>query len=780
MVPHINVKYIAQHVTRRMRRLVVAEKNIAAMRIATILSDGKAKRKNLGGVQIFEFERDESCYTVIGLRGHVVSLDYPEEYNDWHNIKISDLITVDPVKTIDSSSQRLFKSLKKIVQDTDEIVIATDYDREGELIGVEILDELEWKETAVYRARFSALTRAEIIDAFDNLTEIDFKLASAAETRQIIDLKWGAALTRFLSITTKQRGKDYLSAGRVQSPTLALIVDREREIEEFIPIHFWQIFADLTKTDSENRFSATHSTGRFDEKEAAEKIFNRIKEAKTAVVTEYETETKNEYPPTPFNTTQFLVEASKLGLSAAAAMKIAEQLYTDGYISYPRTDNTVYPRSLNLRRILDTLSSTEFGGYVRVLLAQETLKPSRGRVTTTDHPPIYPTAAAKKAELKGNKWKIYELVCRRFLATLSPPSNVEDQRAGIDIESELFIAKGRKLLSPGWREIYVYWKFDGAPIPALSVGESLRIERMRFKEDKTKPPSRFTQGTLVQDMERRGLGTKSTRHETIQKLYDRKFVHGSRIRPTPIGIAVIVALENHARDITDEKMTSVLEKDMDSITRGEQTQDEVIEESQAMLEDVVKMLETHREAIAADIKIALDKQKYLGKCPTCGKGELRLIRTRGGKRFIGCSDYPKCKTTFPVPATGHVEPTKETCPSCNSPMVRAPERGGNSECVCINPDCSDRKKDSDIGKCPSCGSRLRIVYSSRGKRFLGCEGYPECKTTYPLPQKGGVIATEKSCETCNAPIVKIISKGKRPWVFCVNMDCESKKRDKSG
>ncbi|MEM2839393.1 MAG: DNA topoisomerase I [Thermoplasmata archaeon] len=763
-----------------MRKLIISEKNHAAMRIATILSEGKARRRNLQGVQVFEFERPDGSYSIIGLRGHLVALDYPKKFNDWNGIAIKELVTVEPVKTVEPSSGRILSALKRLAADADEIIIATDYDREGELIGVETLEELGWKKK-VTRVKFSALTKAEVLDAFKNPGEVDFKLAAAAETRQVIDLKWGAALTRFLSITSGQIGRDFLSVGRVQSPTLALIVDREREIESFVPEKFWEIIADCTETGKESPiFHALHSNGKFKDKHKAHDIVEKLKHIRTGTVIEFSSEKKIDYPPHPFNTTQFLAEASKLGLSAAQAMKIAEDLYTDGYISYPRTDNTVYPQSLSLRQILKDLEHTEFSEYAKEILSQDTIRPSRGRTTTTDHPPIYPTSGAKRNELKGNHWTIYELVCRRFLATLYPPATYEEKNADIMIDDEKFEATGRHLLDSGWRKVYIYWKFDEKWLPDLAKGGFIDVKHVKLKEGETKPPARYTQGTLIQEMEKRGLGTKSTRHEILQKLYDRKFVHGSRIRPTPIGNAVIVALENHAREVTDEKMTATLEKDMDLIAKGEQTEEDVIEESQAMLEDIVKVLDSNKDAIAFDIKAALNRQKILGKCPTCGTGELAVIRMRGGKRFIGCSNYPECRTAYPVPAMGHIEPTGNVCSYCKAPVVRVPEKGPKASPMCINPKCESRLKASDMGKCVNCGARLRLVFSARGKRFLGCERYPDCKTTYPLPQKGGVIFSGEHCKICGAPIIKIISKGRHPWTLCANIKCDSKKSSDKG
>jgi len=757
-----------------MRKLVICEKGSAASRISTILSDGSAKRKSVSGVSVFDFERDGGRYSVIGLRGHLIEIDYPEEYNDWNSISIPELVKIDAIKIVQPSVKRILNALRKLSQDSDEIIIATDYDREGELIGVETLEELTW-DRPVGRARFSALTRREILDAFETLVGVDYRLAAAAETRRIIDLKWGAALTRFLSIATGQTGKEYLSVGRVQSPTLAFIVDREREIEEFIPEPFWKIIVQLTKESGGETFQAQHAEGEFRDKDRANEIYLRVKKEKSGKVDSYNSETKEEYPPIPFNTTQFLAEANNLGITPAQAMRTAEELYISGYISYPRTDNLVYPKSLSLRGILNNLVDTEFGDYANRILSMDSIRPSRGKKSTTDHPPIYPTSAAKRDELKGNKWKIYELVCRRFLATVSPSSKVRIQTAELKIAEEPFIARGRELLEPGWREIYTYWRFDGTPIPELAQGELLNVENAKLKEDKTKPPTRYSQGTIIQKMEKEGIGTKSTRHDTVQKLYERKFVHGSSIRPTPIGTTMIVALENHADIVTNTKMTSHLEYEMDRIAKGETEQEDVIEESQAMLETIVETLQMNEKDIVSDIRSALKKQNHLGKCPKCGKGEMMIIRLRGGNRFIGCSNYPECNANFPVPAMGHIEPTSEICGKCNSPMVRTPERGKKAGNICINPECEENRRNNVMGNCPTCGGGLRLIFSSRGKRFLGCEKYPDCRTTFPLPQKGGLEYAGKGCDACGAPIVKIITKGRRPWILCVNPECPSKK-----
>jgi len=754
-----------------MRRLIISEKNLAARRIALILSNNTHKSKSVDGVQTFTFSRDGDEYTVLGLRGHIIELDYPDEYQkDWDAISPKDLVYVKPVKKVEPSARKIMSALKKLADASDEIVVATDFDREGELIGAEALAEANVSR-AVRRARFSALTKAEIERAFAELAELDHKLAASAETRQLIDLAWGAALTRFISLASGQLGKDFLSVGRVQSPTLALIVDREREIKQFVPTPYWEVRADLRKGDA---FNASHKHGRFYDKEEAHRAVSKAKLAKTAtVVSVVETE-NNEYPPIPFNTTTFLMEANKLGLSASQAMKIAEDLYTAGYISYPRTDNTVYPPSLGLRYILEKLRGSEFAKEVEEILAQESLRPSRGKKSTTDHPPIHPVEAATKADLKGNSWAVYELVTRRFLATLAPACVSRTTKVDIDIGGEPFESEGYNIVSPGWRRYYPYYRAKEVTLPRLAQGDPAEVLRVHSGERKTSPPERYTQGSLVKKMEELGLGTKSTRHETIQKLYDRRFVKGTRsIQPTESGIAVIEALEQHAKDITNAKMTAHLESDMDMIANGELEQAEVVEESQAMLDDIMEVLEKHKKEVGEAIRKALREQHTLGQCPACKTGQLMQIRSKNGP-FAGCSNFPQCKNTYPLPHGMLVLATGETCPVCGAPRVRMVARGQAPTTVCIDPRCPSAIKERHLGKCPSCGKDIRVVQSRKGKRFAGCSGYPECKVMYPLPQQGRIVATGTTCETCGAPMVSVVKQNRGRWTLCLNIDCPSK------
>jgi len=667
-------------------KLVVCEKNISARRIAEILSGGKARGLKVGKTPVYEFTKNNEKWRVIGLRGHIINLDFPSDFNKWNRISPVDLIDVDPVKKV--SEKNIAASLKTLVDNNPFLIVATDYDREGELIGVEVIDLLKEynKDLAdVKRARFSAITGYEIKNAFDKLVEVDYNLSSAGETRQIIDLIWGAVLTRFISLVSHRFGKDFLSIGRVQSPTLALLVEREREIKNFVSKPFWKIIATLKKGKS---FDATHVEGQFWDKEKVDNVFDRVKSCKKAVVVKVEKKVMRELPPSPFNTTSFLEAASYLGLSASRAMSVAEELYMYGLISYPRTDNTVYPSSLNIKSILNKLIDSKFSKEANMVLTNGRSSPTRGKKKTTDHPPIHPVGVPRNIKLNSDQQKVYDLVVRRFLSTLAKDAVSETVNVVFDINGEKFKSEGYRLIEPNWRSIYIYFKERKKVLPELFEKEEIDVSGIVLKEDKTKPPARYTQGSLIAKMEQLGLGTKSTRHEIISKLYSRKYITLSPLAPTPTAFAVIDALGDC--DVVKPRMTAKLEKEMDEISEGKRTLEDAVNDSREMLRKVMKSLEKDKLKIRDSIRDAEREQKKVGKCPVCGK-DMVIRQSKKGKRFVGCTGYPECKNTYSLPQKGNIIFTDKTCGKCNAPVVRVKSPGKRAWELCLNSECSAKK-----------------------------------------------------------------------------------------
>jgi DNA topoisomerase-1 len=516
--------------------------------------------------------------------------------------------------------------------------------------------------------------------------------------------------------------------GRVQTPLLALVVDREKDIKSFTPTPYWELYATFS---NEEEFVAGHVGNRFIEKAKADAILARL--GKAGRVVDYRKEPKAEYPPIPFSTTEFIRAAASIGFSAANAMRVAENLYVNGWISYPRTDNTVYPASLNLREVVSQFTGGEFAKYAERLLAQGSLKPTRGKKETTDHPPIYPVASARKSDLRADEWRVYELVVSRFFATLAPPAEWEVRSACVDVNGEKFKAAGSMLSTPGWRLYYPYGMPKEELLPELKINEELRVGDVKLDEKLTKPPVRYGQGKLVKMMEDLGLGTKSTRHEAIQKLYARSYVHGNPPQPTNTAFAVVEALEKYADLITKPDMTSRLEADMDNIAEGKIKEEDVVKESQGMLETIFGELEGNQKEIRDVLYDGLRGDKLIGKCPSCGK-DLLVRKSKKGGRFIGCDGYPECNFILPLPRMGTVVVTDKSC-----------EKHGISHIKIVN----GGSKPWDLG-CPQCN------YEEWQKKNAEKKITPVKKSSEPAkkPARKAKASGKKTAEGSGTPLIK--------------------------
>jgi DNA topoisomerase-1 len=671
-------------------RLIISEKANAAKKIAQFLAEGPVKEGKHRSVPHHTFTwKGEECVSV-GLKGHVLNPEYPEEYSNWQKVEPSALIDAEILKSI--SEKGVAQAILSLSKKADRVVIATDYDREGELIGVEALS-LAFEANPrlmdhVERSRFSALTPGEVNRAFDNLVEVSRELADAGEARQDIDLIWGATLTRWVSRATKRYGSAFLSVGRVQSPTLVLIAERERERRAFVPEPYWEIEATLK--NGGGPFTVRHAHGRFKEEAEARKAHSNLTD--TATVTEVRQKSSTRPPPTPFNTTGFLTAAASLGIGPSRAARIAEDLYTDGYISYPRTDNTAYPRSLDLREVLGNLKRVEGAGpYAEKLLASKKLSPTRGKKETTDHPPIYPTGYASKKALREDRWKIYQLVVRRFLATLSGPAKTLRTTLRFDSGGEPLTTSGSVVTEEGWLGVYPYSRRQDEELPALNEGDEVEVVEADVLGKETQPPGRYGQGRLIRLMEDLGLGTKATRPNIIQNLYDRGYVHDDPIVPTETGIAVAQALKDFASEIATHEMTAELEKSMDAISEGKISKENVVDKSRDVLRRVYEHLTVSEKEFADIVWGGIRGDETLGTCPESGHNLIVRRNRKSGKRFVGCEGYPECRVTYPLPQRGDIIPLGTQCDACGSPEIKV--LGKKRPWVtCINMDCPKKQE----------------------------------------------------------------------------------------
>ncbi|QLK25731.1 DNA topoisomerase I [Natrinema zhouii] len=749
--------------------LIITEKDNAARRIADILSGGTYDSSRENGVNIYEWG-GKRC---VGLSGHVVGVDFPSEYSDWRDVEPVELIDANVEKT--ATKENIVATLRLLSRRANRVTIATDYDREGELIGKEAYDIVRNvdDDVPIRRVRFSSITENEVQSAFDEPDELDFDLAAAGEARQIIDLVWGAALTRYLSLSAGQLGNDFISVGRVQSPTLKLIVDREREIEAFDPEDYWEIFADLTK--DETTFEAQYFYRDEDGNEAervwdestADAVYDTLSSRDAATVVDVNRRTRTDAPPEPFNTTQFIRAASAIGYSAKRAMSIAEDLYTAGYITYPRTDNTVYPDDLDPEALLDEFAShPTLGDSAESLLEADEINPTEGDEETTDHPPIHPTGEIPtRGDVSDDEWEVFELVVRRFYATVADAAVWEHLKVVAEVDDCRLKANGKRLVEPGYHDVYPYFSTTENHVPDVDEGEELALTDVELEGKETQPPRRYGQSRLIETMEDMGIGTKSTRHNTLEKLYDRGYIESDPPRPTKLAMAVVDAAENYADRIVSEEMTAQLEQDMDAIANGEATLDDVTDESREMLEEIFENLADSRDEIGDHLRKSLKDDKRLGPCPECGE-DLLVRRSRHGSYFIGCDGYPDCENTLPLPSTGKPLILEEECEDHGLNEVKM--LAGRQTFVHGCPLCKaeDAGEGPVLGECPECGDEhggeLAVKTLQSGSRLVGCTRYPDCEYSLPLPRRGDIEVTDEYCDEHELPEI-VVHSGDEPW-----------------
>lgn len=674
--------------------LIISEKSIAGESIARLLADGNVKMTTVSGARAFEFHWKGEEIRLIPLRGHISDVEFPKKYSQWVGIDVRDLITAPVIYS--ETEQSIIHCIRDSAPLAEKIIIATDADREGESIGLEAISYAQQTnpKIKIQRAYFSAIAKEDIDKSFNSLEKFDYNFAYSANARREIDLIWGAVLTRFLSIISGQMGHDFLSVGRVQTPTLALVVDREKERLAFQQKKYWEVSIDcLKEKEPDKPFVAMHQEERFWEKDKAQKAFN--KQPKKAKVKSVGTKVKVLKKPVPFNTTEFLRAATAVGFSAAKAMSLAETLYQKGFTSYPRTDNSVYPASLNLKDILNKLASVKaISDDVMRILAQKEIVPSTGK-EAKDHPPIYPVLAVQKEALVLDEWKIYELICRRFLATLSTDAKTENASVLLDAEGEPYIARGQIILEAGWKKVYPYSKVSEVILPKLAVGDEVKITKVEIFEKETQPPARYSQGSLIKLMEDNNLGTKSTRPAIIQKLYNRKYISGNKsIEPSKVAFAVIDSLEKNCDIVTKPQMTSDVEREMDEIAAGKKEMKEVVSDSGIKLKGIMDIMFKVKDTIGTELRTALRFSEIISKCPRCNEGNLVVRKGRSGKRFVGCSSYPKCDNSFPLPQKGSIFPTPDFCPECKAPMIKV-KNGRFNYKMCLTMTCVTKK---DWGK----------------------------------------------------------------------------------
>jgi len=714
-----------------MIELIITEKPKSAQRIAESLADGKPLKKGAKGVYYYEITHGNNDIIVASSVGHLFGvaekkkqgLKYPVFDVEWK-----------PLFEITKSaafSQKYYDQLEKLAKKADSFTVACDYDIEGSVIGMNII-KLICKQKDARRMKFSTLTKPDLVKAYENVSDsLDWGQAIAGETRHNLDFFYGINLSRALTASIKKAGMfKILSIGRVQGPTLKIIVEKEQEISAFKPEPFWQL--ELTGTVKKDTLVLLHKNDKFWDKKEVQRIFQKV-DGKDGVVSDVKKQDFEQKAPSPFDLTTLQTEAYRcFGLNPKLTLSVAQDLYTSGLISYPRTSSQQLPATIGYSKIIKQLQKNVNYESLCAELLKTKLTPNNGKKSDPAHPAIYPTGVKSRSVTELNQ-KIYDIIVRRFLATFGEAAVRETVTISVEVEKEVFVTSGTRTKYEGWHKYYgIYAKVKEEELPAISVKNSIKQKKLEMQTKETKPPARYTPASIIKELEKRNLGTKSTRADVVDTLYRRNYVSDKALKATDLGIKIVQTLQKYIPKVVDEELTRHFEMEMEEVRENKKEMGVVLEEARDVLIGILEKFKTKEAAVGKELfeatKSSEIKENTVGKCMVCDKGTLMIKFGKFG-RFIACSRYPDCKTTFKLPSNVLIKTTTDVCDKCQHPKVTIIKKRKRPQEVCINPDCQDKRIETDKENttCEKCKEGKLVLRKSVYGQFLACNRFPKCR-----------------------------------------------------
>jgi DNA topoisomerase I len=666
-------------------QLIICEKPKVAEKVASALGNGKYESKAKGQARYYELERGGQKIRVAAAVGHIFSLRQKEKGGGYPVFDI-EWAPSHEVSEGSAFTKQYLTLLESLSSGCKEFVNSCDYDLEGSLIGYNVI-RFACESEHGKRMKFSALTEEDLIEAYETMEDLDYNNVLAAEARHMLDWYYGINLSRALMHAVRAAGTyKVLSIGRVQGPALSILSKREREIIKFVPEPYWLLYALVKKT------KFLHSLNPFkDQKEAEQRLALAEKDG---TVEKVEKKEFPHMPNPPFDLTSLQVEAYRcLGFPPALTLQLAQSLYEDSLISYPRTSSQKLPKKLNFQKIFSGLEkNAEYSSLVGKLKSQNRFTPLEGQKSDPAHPAIHPTGLSASMDPKAGR--LYDLICRRFLACFAENAKRESQKIVILFGSERFSAGGIRTVYPGWFEFYAsYVKLEDKELPEFKEGEKVHATSLDIEQKETKPPSRYTPASIIQALESKDLGTKATRSVIIETLYKRGYVADVKIKVTDFGLTVEDTLSRYAPEILDEELTRKFESEMEGIQSGDTKEEQVLKEGREILAKILGKMQEKESDIGKELVSALrdteQKDRVLGECPNC-KGNLVKLWSRAKKPFVGCSGYPNCRNMYPLPQRFPVKPTGGVCQFCKTPIVTV-FMGRRKFDMCLKPDCESKK-----------------------------------------------------------------------------------------
>lgn len=653
-------------------------------------------------------------YDVTASMGHVRDLPAARLNVDVkHNFE--------PKYAVIKGKEKLVKELKEAVPKYDKVYLATDPDREGEAISWHLAELLGLDESQKNRVTFNEITKTGIEEGMKKPRTIDMDLVNAQQTRRILDRLVGYRISPFVS----QKIRRGLSAGRVQSVAVRLIVDREKKIRAFKPEEYWSIDAKFNPPGSRKQFPAAMTADekgkiKIENKEQSDAYLARLDGA-TFTVENVKKGTRRRQPQPPFITSTLQQDASRrLGFQTRRTMKVAQELYEGVNIHGNQVGLITYMRTDSLRVSNEARAAAK--DYIRSTYGEKYL-PEKDRhfkvsaKAQDGHEAIRPTNISLtpdevRGSLTSDQYKLYRLIWRRFLASMM--SNCVQSTMKIEIKAEkegtdgycLFSASGYQVKFDGFTTLYaIDEEKSGSQLPELKKGDVLKLRDITGNQHFTQPPARYTEASLVKALEENGIGRPSTYASIISTILSREYVvrEGKTLKPTELGEAVTKLLEKEFTKFVSTKFTAEMETDLDKIAEGKADSTEILSE---FYDDLESTLAKAKEDMKGQ-KIQLKEDQTNIPCEKCGR--MMVIKTGRYGKFLACPGYPECKNTKPL-----IIETGATCPKCGGKVIQRKSRRGYVFYGCSNyPNCDFSTWDVPTDeKCPKCGNNL---FKHRGK-----------------------------------------------------------------
>ena len=652
-------------------------------------------------------------YQVEATMGHVIDLPKSRLGIDVDNDFQPDYITI-------RGKGKLLAQLKKDAKKSDRVLLATDPDREGEAISWHVANTLGIDPSSPCRIEFHEITKRAINEAIDHVRAVDMDLVNAQQARRELDRLVGYSISPFLWKKVR-RG---LSAGRVQSVVTRIIVDREREIESFVPEEYWNLDLDVSKQGDSRQFLAVFysedgKTKKIPDAKEADRLEAIVKAHPDMVVASVQKKKNQQRPPLPFTTSTLQQTAYKaLGFTSRRTMSIAQRLYESGRVTYIRTDSTrLAPEAVDEAKqyITENYGEKYLGKQHRAAKKNKNVQDAHEAIRPAS---LFNTPEQLQSQLEPEDYKLYRLIWQRMVASQMAAAVYDVTRADIACDHLIFRVKGDTMQFDGFTRAMPSAARKDNPLPVLEEGDAIHLEKIHKEQKFTNPPARYNEASLIKLLEERGIGRPSTYAPTIATIKSRNYVEteNKRFKPTELGITVTNMMEDYFPDIVDQQFTAKMETELDNVANGTENWVKVMKEFYGPFKAELDHAQEHAD------KIEIKEEVTDVICDKCG-AHMVIKEGRYGK-FLACPNYPECKNTKP-----YFEKTGGICPKCGGDLVKRKSKKGRTFYGCSNyPTCDFVTWDKPVAeKCPHCGNTMFQKGLGKRKRVycLQCDGEPE-------------------------------------------------------